>query len=184
MIRAIVVFAVIQICVVYKVYAGEIKTATVQSEYGIYSISFEAKLAASQADVFRIVTDYNRLSRLNDMIEVSSLLTQPGHLPAKRQIIMHTCILFYCRQITLVETVNEYNMDTILAMIVPAESDFEFGDSHWQVISLGLHSTQLSLSSKLRPKFWVPPVIGPWLIKKKMIRELSVMVDRLELLAN
>ena len=184
MIRTFLVIAVFQICVVYQVYAGEIKSATVQYQNGIYSISFEAILAAPQADIFRIVTDYNRLSRLNDMIDTSSLLTQPGHLPAKRKIIIHTCILFYCRQATLVETVNEYNMNTVIAMVVPTESDFEFGESNWQVISLNEQATQLSLTSQLQPKFWIPPVIGPWLIKKKMIRELYVMVDRLELLAN
>ena len=118
------------------------------------------------------------------MIDASSLLTQPGHLPAKRKIIMHTCILFYCRRITLIETVNEYNMNTVIAMVIPTESDFEFGESNWQVISLNDQATQLSLTSQLQPKFWIPPVIGPWLIKKKMIRELYVMVDRLELLAN
>ena len=178
------IFVVLQIGVVCQVCAGEIKTATVQYKNGIYTIFFTAELAASQADVFHIVTDYDRLSRLNEMIEASSLLSKPGYLPVKRQIIMHACILFYCRRVTLVESVNEFNMDTLLAIIVPAESDFESGESHWRVISLGQHATQLSLSSQLRPKFWIPPVIGPWLIKKKMIKELSVMVERLELLAN
>jgi len=183
LIRIIAVF-VVQSCVVYPVCAGEIKTAAVQYNNGVYALSFEAILAAPQTDIFRIVTDYNRLSRLSDMIDNSALLTNPGHIPAKRRIKMHACILFYCRQVTVVEIVNEYDMNTVIAMIVPSESDFATGESHWRVIALGQHATQLSLTSQLRPKFWIPPVIGPWLIKKKMLRELSVMVDRLESLAN
>ena len=183
MTRAIAVFVVFQCCVIQQVYSGEIKTATVQYKNDIYTISFDARLAASQADVYRIVTDYNRLDRLNDIIVTSALLTKPGVSPAKRQIKLHVCILIYCRQGTLVETVTEYNLDTIFAIIIPEESDIDFAESHWQVISLGKHSTQFSLTSQLRLGFWIPPVIGPWLIKKKMISELSIMVDRLELLA-
>ena len=183
MIRAIAVFAVFQVFVVQQVCAAEIKTATVQYEDGNYSLTFEAILAAPQADVYRIISDYNRLDRLNDMIDTSALLTVPGVSPAKRKIKLHVCILVYCRQGKLVETVTEYNMDTIFATIIPEESDIEFGESHWQATSLGEHSTQFSLTSQLRLGFWLPPVIGPWLIGKKMIRELSVMVDRLEQLA-
>lgn len=184
MTRAITVFVVFQCCVIQQVYSGEIKTATVQYRNGTYTISFKARIAASQADVYRIVTDYNRLDRLNDIIVTSALLTKPGVSPAKRQIKLHVCILFYCQQGTLVETVTEYNMDTILAIIIPAESDIDFGESRWQIISLGAQATQLSLTSQVRLGFWLPPVIGPWLIEKKMIRELSIIVDRLELLAN
>jgi hypothetical protein len=184
LIKIIAVFIILQLGVVYQVCSGEIKTATVQYENGVYTISFEATLAATQPNVFRIVTDYSQLSRLNDMIDTSSLLTRPGHFPAKREIIMHTCVLFYCRQVTLVETVNEYNMDTVIAMIVPAESDFMIGESRWWVKSMNQQTTQIILNSRLQPNFWIPPVIGPWLIKKKMIKEISVMVERLELLAN
>ena len=183
MTKVIALFVVFQFCVVQQVCAAEIKTATVQYEDGTYSLTFEAILAAPQADVYRIITDYNRLNRLTDIINTSALLTRPGVSPAKRQIKLHVCILIYCRQGTLVETVTEYNMDTIFAVIIPEESVIDFGESYWQAIFLGKHSTQFSLTSQLRLGFWLPPVIGPWLIGKKMIRELSVMVDRLEQLA-
>ena len=183
MTRAIAVFVVFQFCVVQQVHGGQVKTATVEYDNGVYTLTFEAELAAPQADVFRMVTDHNRLYRLNDMIDTSTLLTRPGVIPAKRKIIMHICILFFCRQVTVVETVTEYNMDTILAVIVSAESDFVSGETRWRIIPLDKQTTQFSLTSRLRPGFWIPPVIGPWLIKKKMISELSIMVERLEQLA-
>lgn len=32
--------------------------------------------------------------------------------------------------------------------------------------------------------FWIPPLIGPWVIKNKMPQEFSVMLQRLEQYAN
>jgi hypothetical protein len=34
------------------------------------------------------------------------------------------------------------------------------------------------------PAFWIPPVIGPWLIKKKMMEEGRVTIERIEELAS
>jgi hypothetical protein len=35
----------------------------------------------------------------------------------------------------------------------------------------------------VEPDFWIPPLIGPWLIKRKLLSETLETVDNLEQLA-
>ena len=80
----------------------------------------------------------------------------------------------------LVESLEENGKNELIATVVPAESDFRSGRTVWQIMPAGVAQSRLQLRSTFRPGFWVPPVIGPWLIKMKMEQELSVMITRLE----
>ena len=38
----------------------------------------------------------------------------------------------------------------------------------------------MSLTATLEPAFWVPPVIGPWLVKRRFVSELLESADHME----
>jgi hypothetical protein len=181
LIKLFAVFVFLQLYVLgYDIQAGEIKNSAVTYANGVYSIIFEAIVSSSQPQVYRVVTDYDQLYRLNDIIISSDLLTEPDQKPVRRRIEMQVCILLYCRIIHVVEDIFQNDTDNLVSIMVPDESDFIFGKSHWQIKSLNDQATQIILNSRMQPDFWVPPMIGPWLIKKKLIRELSTMIKRLE----
>jgi hypothetical protein len=60
----------------------------------------------------------------------------------------------------------------IEAVILPEFSDFRSGLARWQLTARGA-ATQLEFSNSFEPDFWVPPVIGPWLIKRKLVWEVT-----------
>jgi hypothetical protein len=43
----------------------------------------------------------------------------------------------------------------------------------------GSHS-RIKLYSELEPAFWIPPLIGPYLIKQKMMSEAKKTIKRIE----
>lgn len=137
-------------------------------------------MAATPAEVYRLVTDHNHLNLLNDDVMESVLLTPPDAPVKKRRVVLHICILFFCRDMILVESLQENGKDKLIATVVPEESDFRSGMTVWQVAPVGKTQSRLQFHSTFQPVFRVPPVIGPWLIKKKMEQALSVMITRLE----
>jgi hypothetical protein len=84
----------------------------------------------------------------------------------------------------MVEDIRENGSDMVVATVNPARSDFSSGRSEWKILPAGAGQTRIVLRRTLEPSFWVPPLIGPWVIKNKMVQELSVMLERLEQYAN
>ena len=172
--------AIFLLCACSAIKAGEIQQASVVFARDIYTVKFDGLIYVAPSEVYRLVTDHDHLYRLNDIVMESTLLTRTDASIKKRRVIMHICILIFCRDMKLVESLQENGKDELIATVVPAESDFRSGRTVWQVMPAGVAQSRLQLHSTFRPAFWVPPVIGPWLIRNKMEQELSVMMVRLE----
>ena len=67
----------------------------------------------------------------------------------------------------------------IEALTVPALSDFRRGIYRWRLQSEN-GATRMQFTALLEPDFWVPPVIGPWLIKRKLLDEVRVTTAAIE----
>ena len=176
-------FVLLQLLFGVNTQAGEISQASIEYSTGIYTINFDAVVNAPQKKVYSLLTDYGHLSRINDNITESTLLVASDASTEKFRLLIHACILFFCRETIMVENVSDNSKDEITATIDPNESDFKSGMSTWKILPVDEEHTSIMLYQKLEPDFWYPPVIGPWLIKKKIIKELSIMLNRLEQLA-
>jgi hypothetical protein len=69
----------------------------------------------------------------------------------------------------------------ILTRTDPGMSDFEHGEETWQIRAEG-RGTRLHYRASLTPSFFIPPYIGPWLLKSRLREELTVISNRLETL--
>ncbi|GEM_PF-5034809 len=81
-----------------------------------------------------------------------------------------------------VQDVIESQDGTVMALLVPALSDFRYGYARlnlWQEPE----GTRILIRAEVEPDFWIPSLIGPWLIKRKLLSETLETVDRLEQLA-
>jgi hypothetical protein len=78
----------------------------------------------------------------------------------------------FCKRVVQVQDVTRPGEYVIEAVIVPSVSDFRSGFARWQLRPQG-ESTLLSFSHRFEPDFWVPPVIGPWIIKRTLISEVA-----------
>ena len=70
-------------CLLEPVFANTLNQATVEFVDGIYQMSFDVEVNASRADVYRMLTDYEHLPQLNDMVIVSWIIrkkmeSEPG----------------------------------------------------------------------------------------------------------
>jgi hypothetical protein len=70
----------------------------------------------------------------------------------------------------------------ILTLADPAASDFRHARELWQ-LQPHAGGTRLTYQAEFEPAFFVPPLIGPWLIKARLRSELEDIAARLEQLA-
>jgi hypothetical protein len=160
--------------------AGEILTSSVTHTDGRYDLAITARIDAPSEAVLRAITDYSNLAAINPDIEVSELLgTTPAGVSTVRTII-HVCILVFCKRVEQLQYVTSPDANTIEAVIVPEGSDFRSGFARWQLASPTAVTTELQFTQTFEPDFWVPPVIGPWLIQRKLVREVTETVMYIE----
>ena len=179
MIRLAVV-VLLQSCLICNVYAGTIRHASVEYSAGVYSVEFDALVTAEQPAIYALLTDFDHFYRLNNVILESAVINQQSDRVKKYRLLLYSCILFFCRDAELTENVQENGKDEIITEVDPALSDFRSGRSKWKILPEGIGQTSIEIRKNLEPSFWVPPLIGPWMIKNKLLQELSVMLDRLE----
>ncbi len=162
--------------------AGEVVHVNVQYHEGTYSLELEMVIEAKQPDVWNIITDYENLDRINTTIIKSEILQREQN-KLKHRLVTNTCILFFCNQVTLVEDIEEIDNTSIFTRINPAQSDFYFGTTEWQLHPEGQNHTRVKDRKKMKPAFWIPPIIGPALVKRKLRTEIENSIRQIEILA-
>ncbi len=166
-------------CCVPRLYAGEVEDAKVTQKQGRYSLDLTMRIDSDPAAVHALVSDYANLERISDIIIDSELLDGADGDRPRRRVETETCILFFCFTATLVEDVIEAEDRAIRTTVVPALSDYRYGESLWQISAAG-GGTRIHFTATLEPDFWIPPVIGTWAMKRTMRTEAEDTILKVE----
>jgi hypothetical protein len=143
-----------------------------------YVLSIEMRVTGTMEQVYSILTDFNHFNTLNSSIKKSQLLFS-NHNVATVEVTAEGCVLLFCKTIKQVQVVTELGNGKIDAITDPDESDMAFGETHWQLTAEG-KSTNVKYSSDYVPKFWVPPVIGPAILKSRLQEEAQKTIHGIE----
>ena len=163
--------------------AAEVQAINVLHRDNAFEIAFDAVVDAPAPEVYAVLADYGRLGKLNPVITAMSVEAAPTGRGERVRSVIRTCVWFFCRQIVQVEDVTEPDRSTISARIVPGAGDFESGSCSWRVTDEGLR-TRLHYEAIRVAAFWIPPLIGPWAIKRTLREQLESSIVVLERLAN
>ncbi len=163
--------------------ASELRQIEVRSEAGDYRLQLDVVVDADYGPVYRIATDYPGLQRLSGVIKRSYLIAAAGDA-LRRGLELQACILFFCKSAVLIEDVHVDSAGEFIARVVPEQSDFDYGLSRLRIDGAGPGRTRVRLSSALRPAFNVPPLVGAWIIKRKLRQMALEICANLEALAS
>lgn len=166
----------------FSALAGKVYTAEVTHQSGSYFVEVDALISAPEAKIRSLLTDYNHLSRVNPAIEISEILLERKMGDYMVRTVTEACVWFYCMRVQQVQNVIESQDGSITAIIIPEKSDFQHGYARVNIWSEP-DGTRVLFRSEVRPDFWIPPLIGPWLIKRKLKSETLETVQNLERLA-
>ena len=163
--------------------AGEILDSSVSHEGVLYSLSVTARIDAPLDTVYRSITDFDNLAAINPAIEESQLLATPTADTRHVRSVIRVCILVFCKRVEQVQEVTLLEDYALDAVVLPQGGDFRSGVAHWQLTAKGA-TTEMLFTNTFEPDFWVPPVIGPWLIKRKLMREVAETAMYIEVSAH
>lgn len=152
--------------------AGEILDSAVELDAGTYHITVDARIDAPLTTVHRMITDYDHLYLINPSIVESRVLQVHNPVRHRVRTVIKACILFFCRRVTQLQDITQYGDRRIEAVILPEGSDFRYGTARWDLTEDG-QATLMHFRAELEPAFWVPPLIGPWLFERKIVREIQ-----------
>jgi hypothetical protein len=159
--------------------AGGVLDAGVTHDEGVYALSIEARIDAPAAVVYRLITDYDHLHAINPAIRESRILRTFSPSRHRIRTVTRVCVLFYCRDVAQTQDMVQSPGFVIVADILPQDSDFRSGRAHWRLSTEG-DATLLRFHAEIVPAFFMPPLIGPWLIKREMVSQMTEIVRLIE----
>ena len=149
---------------------------------GEYHLSVEAVLHAPADAVRAVLTDYVHASRLSPSIIDSAILPTAEDGVVRLMTRIEECVPFYCVDMVSVADIKEQPSGDLEVAVIPALSDLRSGSAEWRIRSeQGKSRVQYEL--RLKPDFFIPPLIGPAIIIKKLKEEALTTLDRLECMA-
>lgn len=165
-------------------WAGEVRRADVTYRDGFYMLDFDAVINGRYDEVHRLVSDYANLHELSDAVQESVILGSPRPGERRLKFVAQVCILIFCFTKTLVADVTEHPEGVFNATVVPRLCDFKSGHGNWRFSAAGPSRTLVHYTGVQQPAFWIPPVIGPYLLRHKLVKEAISTIKNLERLSN
>jgi hypothetical protein len=168
------------LCVPLLAAAGEVLESQVSEDAGHYRVAIRARIDAPPAVVYAAITDFSNLAAINPSIIESRILQELSPRKHRIETQIRVCILIFCKNIQQVQDVEQVDDSLITAETLPGPSDFKSGTAQWQLTKQGA-ATELRFTQAFEPDFWVPTVIGPWLIKRTLVNEMVETAMYIEL---
>jgi hypothetical protein len=147
-----------------------------------YELTADVLMDASPEAIFQVLTDYDRFDRISSIYKESSYLEPAEDGTPLVYTRVEGCLLFFCMNMRRVERLETRWPQWIRTTALPERSDFHFSQSEWVLVPEG-DGTRVSYRLEMEPDFRVPPVIGPWVLKRRLLSGGARAVKRIERLA-
>jgi ribosome-associated toxin RatA of RatAB toxin-antitoxin module len=162
--------------------SAELRDITVDLRNDRYRLTSETYLDVSRESLYAILSDFEQFEKFTSAI-VESRNTGPDERGRPGFYArMQGCVLLFCKSFIRTGYVLLSPIAEIVAISNPDESDFKFSRERWQLIPDG-DGTIMIYDFELEPAFWVPPVIGPFVIQRVLRSGAERAVNRIEALA-
>jgi hypothetical protein len=89
---------------------------------------------------------------------------------------MKGCLLFFGTSMRRVERLETDAPGFIRTTALPEQSDVAYGQSEW-ILEPEAGGTRVTHRLTIQPAFRVPPVLGPWLLRKGLRKHGAAAVD-------
>ena len=180
--RVAVGLAVIGICATATVLSATIRTIEVTHDHGVYRLVSDAYIDAPREAIFEVLTDYERFGRISSTNNDYGCMEPAADGVPIIYTTMEGCVLFFCVSMRRVERLETNVPGFIRTDTLPEQSDFKSSVSEWTLTSEA-GGTNMTYSLMMEPDFWIPPLIGPWVLKQRLERGGNGAVNRIERLA-
>lgn len=165
-------------------HAAEIQSLQVTRDGDRYHVEMQVKLQAGAAAAYAVFTAPASLPLINPAVQKVQVLQRDNDEHARLYTEVRVCAVLYCKNLHQVQDMRytpRPDGGDLHAEVVPAQSDFQYGRADWSFRPAG-SATLMHFSAEMEPAFWIPPLLGPWLVERSMREEAertSAGIERL-----
>lgn len=144
-----------------------------------YEVVSSAYIDVPPEGVYIVLTDYAQLHRVSSLVVESANL---GLDKAGRQLVYtHNkgCLAMFCRSLEKVEHLEAEPYSLITTTALPERSDVAYSHSEWRLRKEG-RGTRLDYHLITDINFWVPPVIGNYVLSRWLKKGAARAIKRIE----
>lgn len=177
--RTLFFLALLAVACAQTATAAEMRSIDVQYEEGRYSLASVAWFDAGIDEIFEVFRKWDYSTQFSSAIVEARDLERdasgrPGYFIRNRG-----CILFFCKSMVRQGYVELQHNKDLRAVADPQLSDFQLFEEIWEFSEDG-RGTRVLYKLQMVPDFWVPPAIGPYLIKRKLRNDGGDALNRIE----
>jgi hypothetical protein len=149
---------------------------------GVYSINLAVQMHVPARYVYRVLTDYVHIYRLDPAITESEILPSPEAGVVRVRTRLADCIAVFCIKIDRVEEVRELGHDILQVTTIPTLNSFKSGHAVWKILGKE-ENTQVIYQAQIEPDFYIPPLIGSYFVTEKLRQSISASLAKIECIA-
>ena len=162
--------------------AAEMLSITIDHEKGTYTMTSEVWFDASVEQVYEVFRYWDNSTKFSSAIVESRDIEPDAEGRPQFYVRNRGCVLFFCKSFERRGYVEAELNKVIYAFVDPETSDFHLSNESWKFLAQD-GGTVVTYDLEMRPKFWIPPGIGPYLIKRKLRNNGGQAIDRIEVIA-
>jgi hypothetical protein len=162
--------------------AATLREVTVDHVDGIYVMRSEAWFDVGIEKIFGLLLDWDESTKFSSVIVESRNLAPAADGRGRFYSRNQGCLWFFCKSFERYGYVEHEPLKYIEATIDPEKSDFEVSDERWEFHEEA-SGTVVIYAFRMKPKFFIPPLIGPAILKRKLKNGGVNAIDRIEALA-
>lgn len=162
--------------------AAELRDVSVERDDDRYKLRSETLFDTTREDLYRVLTNYDDFEKFTSAFSDSRNLEPDEDGNPRFYTEMEGCVLFFCVTFERYGHLELKPETSIRAVVDPESSDFAYSVETW-ALSEEDDGILLIYEFEMEPDFWVPPVIGPFYIRRALRDGAVRAVDRIEALA-
>jgi hypothetical protein len=162
--------------------SADLRFIEVNRDDDLYTLRSVSWFAAAPESLYDVLTDYDQFLKFSSAIVESRNLSPDDKGRPEYYTRMEGCLLFWCQSFVRIGHLNLKPEYEITAITDPERSNFKRARERWQLRAED-GGTLLIYEFEMIPDFWVPPVLGPFYIKRALKSGGANAVNRIEALA-
>ncbi len=178
----VLVAAVLLFATVRGAGTAELQSVTVTVENKHYQMRSEAWFDASAEELFRVLTDYTLFKNFTSAIVESENVAPDKYGRPQFHTRMEACVIWWCKSLVRDGYLLLNPTSMVMAITDPEVSNFKYSVERWELKKDG-NGTLMTYHFDMEPDFFVPPLIGPYFIKRALRSGGVDAINRIEALA-
>ncbi|MCK5325938.1 MAG: hypothetical protein KAJ57_08010 [Woeseiaceae bacterium] len=162
--------------------AATLRNVTVDRVDGVYVLRSEVWFDVSIEKIYGVFLDWDQSTKFSSVVVESRNVDPDEFGRAGYYSRNRVCLWFYCRSFERYGYVSFESPRFIEATADPERSDFHVSDERWEFREED-NGTVVVYDLVMKPKFFIPPVIGPAIMKRKLKNGGTAAIDRIEAVA-